>query len=202
MIIDLHIHTNRYSSCSRLSPYELVTSAQKKGLDGIAITEHNIVWSEDEIMELKKYIHLENFVILRGQEIRTRTDKTSGDVLVFGFNDILKKKFTPKELINLVHQNGGIVIAAHPYRPYLGLAEEVYNLNLDAIEVLNSNNIKDEEQMAQKASELLDIAATGGSDAHSPEVVGCYATHFEDKIKTEIDLIKAIKGKRCRPIIS
>jgi predicted metal-dependent phosphoesterase TrpH len=51
--IDLHTHTGRYSSCSRLSPRELCETALARGLDAVAITEHHHQWSADEIAELQ-----------------------------------------------------------------------------------------------------------------------------------------------------
>ena len=38
--VDLHIHTSRYSPCSRIDPGDLVQTATKTGLDTIVITEH------------------------------------------------------------------------------------------------------------------------------------------------------------------
>ena len=51
--IDLHTHTGRYSSCSRLSPRELCETALAYGLDAVAITEHHHQWSPEEIAELQ-----------------------------------------------------------------------------------------------------------------------------------------------------
>ncbi len=51
--IDLHTHTNRYSSCSRLTPERLCQIALKRGLDAIAITEHDYQWSKSEVAELQ-----------------------------------------------------------------------------------------------------------------------------------------------------
>ena len=47
MEMDLHIHTNRYSGCSNLPPSGLLRKAREAGLDGIALTEHGIRWSDD-----------------------------------------------------------------------------------------------------------------------------------------------------------
>ncbi|MBN1934121.1 MAG: PHP domain-containing protein [Anaerolineae bacterium] len=51
--IDLHTHTNRYSTCSKLSPQSLCETAIRRGLDAIVITEHNVQWSPDEIANLQ-----------------------------------------------------------------------------------------------------------------------------------------------------
>ena len=42
MILELHIHS-RFSYDSLLSPEKIVKAAEKKGMDGIAITDHNTI---------------------------------------------------------------------------------------------------------------------------------------------------------------
>ncbi len=45
MLIDIHIHTTRYSECSSLHPVDMAVAAKEAGLDGICLTEHQTVWS-------------------------------------------------------------------------------------------------------------------------------------------------------------
>src|SRR2546423_15273689 len=51
---DLHMHTRRYSPDSEIDPFDLVRRAREVGLDGIVITEHDRLWPEDELEELRK----------------------------------------------------------------------------------------------------------------------------------------------------
>ena len=51
MLFDIHTHTRRYSPCSILSPHDLVKKALELSLDGIVITEHEVLWDEKEILE-------------------------------------------------------------------------------------------------------------------------------------------------------
>ena len=53
MRFDLHTHTNRYSACGKATPQEMMAGAIDHSLDGIVITEHNVLWSEEEINELR-----------------------------------------------------------------------------------------------------------------------------------------------------
>jgi len=41
VIIDLHTHTQEYSSCSHLPMEELIHRAMAVGLDGVAVTDHS-----------------------------------------------------------------------------------------------------------------------------------------------------------------
>jgi hypothetical protein len=199
MLIDPHIHTTRYSLCSQLKPDELVYAARLFRLDGIVITEHNCVWSEQEIAELR--LKADGLVILRGQEIRAYKDGLlEGDLLVFGFYEVINEELSSTELIELVHQAGGIIVAAHPFRGFLGLREEIYQLDLDGIEVLNSNHTPPENIAAKAASSRLGLPAIGGSDAHCAADVGNYLTFFENWIENEAQLVEEIKKGRCRAI--
>ena len=101
MIIDIHNHTSRYSTCSIINPDKLIKIYIKNKIDGICITEHNYLWPDKEQIEIqKKYNGL--IKIFFGMELSTDI----GHVLVFGnnINDIeLVYKF--EELINYVDKN-------------------------------------------------------------------------------------------------
>jgi hypothetical protein len=199
MFIDLHIHTSRYSACSQLQPDELAYTARLFGLDGIVITEHNLIWDEKEIAELSR--QAPGLVILRGQEIRAyKDDLLEGDLLVFGFDEIIKEELSSNEIVERVHQAGGIALAAHPFRSFLGVGERVYQLNLDGIEVFNSNHTPEAVTAAETASSKLNLPAVGGSDAHCAADVGNYLTFFENWIENEAQLVEEIKQWRCRPV--
>jgi hypothetical protein len=45
LIVDVHLHTRRYSRCSRIEPGALIDRAVRAGLDGVVITEHHHQWS-------------------------------------------------------------------------------------------------------------------------------------------------------------
>jgi predicted metal-dependent phosphoesterase TrpH len=201
MVIDLHTHTSRHSCCSVLSPTDLVKEACLRGLDGIVITEHNYKWPNFEIERLRESIENANIVILSGQEVRAYIhDFPVGDILAFGFYGNLGcKKLKAEQIIKLIHSEGGIAVAAHPYRDILGFGDVVYSLDFDAIEVYNSNHTEDDTRKAIEASSRLNLPALAGSDAHDSRVVAKYFTHFNDTIQKEEDLIAAIKAGRCRP---
>lgn len=53
MRIDCHFHTNRYSSCSLISPERACELAISRGLDALLITEHNQYWNIEELVTLQ-----------------------------------------------------------------------------------------------------------------------------------------------------
>src|SRR3990167_1868027 len=62
---DLHMHTC-YSKCSNLRPEILLKTAKERGLNGIAVTDHNTIEGALRIKNLNKD---KNFEVIIGEEI-------------------------------------------------------------------------------------------------------------------------------------
>src|SRR5436190_23938539 len=82
MKFDLHMHTRRYSPDSEIDPFELVKRAKEIGLDGIVITEHDRLWPEAELEELRRAAP--GLVVLGGVEVSGR----NGDMLCYGVTNL------------------------------------------------------------------------------------------------------------------
>jgi predicted metal-dependent phosphoesterase TrpH len=194
MLIDTHLHESKYSSDSHISLLEIVTRAMEIGLDGICITDHE----SNEIMEeAHKLARESKFVILVGAEILTH----EGDMTVFGLDELPKNKIHAHELIEIVNKKGGVAVSSHPYRQNnRGMGDHIRNLQmLGGIEAFNGSTPPDHNYKAYKLSLELNIPALGGSDAHNRQQVGKYVTVFPDGIRTEKDLIEAIKSQNIFP---
>jgi predicted metal-dependent phosphoesterase TrpH len=109
--VDLHTHTRFGYNCSYMEPRQLVQRAKEVGLDAVCITEHNAPWEEDAIRALSEEGGLP---VLAGMEVGTEL----GDVLVFGVRSRLLSGSRIDELRGLVEEQGGLMIAAHPFRGY------------------------------------------------------------------------------------
>lgn len=201
MVLDLHVHTMRYSPCSLIHPINLPYTASLFGFDGFAITEHDYLWEESEIQELKHETNADELIILRGQEIRTyNEDGAEGDILVFGYPDTIEGPITSRELIEQVHKADAVAIAAHPFRKTYGLAGMIYDLDLDGIEIQSSNHFGLSSRQAITAVKSLSLAGIGASDAHNLFHLGHFLTLFERPVTNEAELVEEIKARRCRPI--
>jgi predicted metal-dependent phosphoesterase TrpH len=84
MRIDLHIHTAPLSACSYIDPQELIQEARRLNLDGICLTEHQVVWDPDEVSQMAEAAGIR---IFRGNEFTTN----QGDILVFGYGEDIKE---------------------------------------------------------------------------------------------------------------
>ena len=195
MKFDLHMHTARHSPDADSDPFDLVRAALEAGLDGIVITEHDFMWPEAELEELRAAAP--QLVILAGVEVTGR----GGDMLCYGVTDpfALPRGISWGDLTREVHKQGGACVAAHPNRwnqPFEKLLKE-QKPELDGIEVM-SNNM--DPPLRAKAAELLAkyplFAQLGNSDSHQPETVGCCYTDFDADIRTNAHLVAAIKGRK------
>ncbi|WP_028829697.1 PHP-associated domain-containing protein [Proteocatella sphenisci] len=197
MLIDMHVHEMRNSSDSFMSLEEIVEKAKNIGLDGVCITDH-------ESMGLREYADMYSkktgFPIFVGAEYLTE----EGDILVFGINKLPEKEKLPaQEFIDYVKSEGGVCIAAHPFRNNnRGLGENLKTLKgLSGIEVLNGSTSSEANDIAMRYCTQLGLAPFGASDAHSVMQIGKYATRFFEKISTVSELAEAIKNGRCMPEI-
>ncbi len=198
MIIDVHVHENKYSLDSTFNLQEAVASAKKIGLDALCITDHE----SNEIMEeAHEYSKKNNFLILVGAEILTY----EGDLLVFGLNDIPKHKMHAGELMDIVLKKGGIAISAHPYRNNnRGMGDyirEAVKLGLSGVEAFNGSTEPHQNLYAYALATELGLPSFGASDAHLTSKIGKYATVIPNGVRDERDFIEVVKSKELHPAI-
>ena len=202
---DLHLHTKIFSDCSFIEPAELVQRAVQLGLRGIALTEHGVRWPDEKFDELRRLADPHGLILINGQEILASTPRNGmeGEFLVFGVKKSLVGSFSAGELAERVHGEGGILIAAHPYKlsrggkhHYYGAGNLIYELPLDALELYHPGHNERALAKVRKAMEDLGLPGTGSSDAHKVFEVGSFVTLFENEIRGEEDFIREIRRGR------
>jgi predicted metal-dependent phosphoesterase TrpH len=209
--VDLHLHTNRGSSDSNLSPKDLVERAGAIGIGAVCITEHDSMWDVREMTDLAAD---SGVIFLRGMEVTT----DMGHIGAFGLERYIGGIYKLAELRRVVDAEGGILVANHPFRYKLDPRFSFINPDsepidptfpdraaklkifefVDAIEVLNGACSEEENIFALKVARHLGIAEVAGSDSHSAGSIGCVATLVDAPVKTERALIDAIRARRCR----
>ena len=172
-------------------------------LDGIAITEHGIRWPDAKFDELRRLAEPHGLSLINGQEVHTSSPRNGleGEFLVFGVRKSLGADFSAKELVQIVHGEGGILIAAHPYKwsrlgreRYYGAGDRIYELELDAIELYHPHHDAESLTKVRQAMKKLGLPGTGGSDAHQPHDIGCCVTVFKNKVCCEEEYIREIRA--------
>ena len=203
---DLHIHTRRYSGCSNIDPVEALRAASTAGLNLIALTEHGIRWTDQDIDALIKQSGVDNLIVIPGQEAAcySMTGKFQGEFLVFGYPASLGSNKSAEKLIEMVHREGGVVAAAHPFKPadrgdgYYGCGRLADVLDLDALEVLHPDYGPNERGLADEVRRNRKLAGLGCSDAHDTWIIGRYRTLIDYDVRDETSLCEAIRSRKVR----
>lgn len=197
MLFDMHMHTTRHSPDSQMDPLALVRRAREIGLDGVVITEHDWLWTEAELQELRGAAP--GLVILAGIEVSA----VEGHFLVYGVTDPFRvpRGIGVARLAREVHRQGGAIVAAHPFRwgqPFEDILREEQP-ELDGLEMMSSNMDADCRQRTRAVQDRLHLAGLGNSDAHHESVLGCCVTDFDAAIRSSADLVAALREKRGTP---
>lgn len=187
--IDLHVHS-MYSVDSTIRPEQLPLYARKRGLDGVAVTDH------DRLDSALKISRESNFLILPGMEITS----LDGHIVGLNLKESVPKGLTAEETVDRIHDAGGIAIACHPSAFFKGSLGEYATSRFDAIEVINSSAIpfRYSVRRSEELASRLGISRVAGSDAHYGPEIGCAYTVVKAELAAE-DIISAIKKGMCQP---
>jgi predicted metal-dependent phosphoesterase TrpH len=164
--LDLHIHSD-YSEDGNGSPKDLIKSIQKKGLHGMAITDHNTIkGSLKAIKEAPK-----NFLIIPGIEIST----SEGHIIGLNVKEMIQRGLTSEETVDKIIELGGTPIVPHLYRNMSGIKKDKlmkFHSKISAIEVFNSCSVPQSNLKTAEIAQALKLGGTGGSDSHLPIYAG------------------------------
>jgi predicted metal-dependent phosphoesterase TrpH len=187
--LDLHIHS-QYSEDATGSPKDIIKILQKKGLQGMAITDHNTV--EGGLRALK--VKPKEFIVIPGVEISTK----DGHMLALNVTENIKKHLTAEETVEKIIDTGGLPVVPHLFRNMSGIKkEELKNIQtkISAIEVFNSCSLPQTNLKTSKIAKEYDLGGTGGSDAHDLIYAG-YAYTTVDTADMNIDSILSEINKK------
>lgn len=189
------------------TPRELLEYVeQQTDLDVIAITDHDTVKGALEAKRLhQKGAYRFDYIV--GQEVTS----TAGHILALFIEQEIPKELSPAETVRLIHEQGGLAIAAHPLLILKYIDPEMLTADgvgvdvlmtekFDAIEIINGGPTMGKENARAKLlnRSILFRAETGSSDAHILEAIGKGYTLFPGK--TAADLRKAIEQKTTEAV--
>ena len=203
--VEVHTHT-KYSKDSMLNKYLYLLMLKIRKINVVAITDHNTIKGG---VEYKKFLEKYGVRVIVGEEIFT----TKGEIIGLFLKNEISAGLTPKETIDQIRKQNGIVYIPHPYdekryKTVLPLNEIEKNIkNIDIIECHNGRNILQEfsikqEEIANRYKKLKMV----GSDAHIFFELGRNYNMMED-FNSEDTFLKNLenvifKQKKCIKILS
>ena len=222
-LYETHLHTNVSSKCGQASPVDMVKACKAKGYSGIIITEHNwggntaissdLPW-EQWVREFVKSYHMakewgdqNDFDVFFGYEAGFH----GTEFLIYGVDEEwmiahpeLRDADVEKQY-QLIHEAGGMVIHAHPYREEDYIPEiRLFPEFVDGVEAVNAthsnsnskahNDPMFDEKAIQYAKEH-DFPMTAGSDIHSTNIFGG-GICFPRRLKSIQDYMDYIRNSR------
>lgn len=196
---DFHAHT-RFSD-GFLSPLDIVDQADRRGLDVLAVSEHNQTFPAKIARAWSKLVHGPTVVV--AEEITTR----DYHMLAIGIEDRIDARRSLSDAIDDVHAQGGVIASAHPTHRFAKAYTPEIVAKLDATELMHplayqgkNSGIGTWEEMR----EFYDAAKEGGhfltplgnSDYHFGSVLGLVRTYVFARGDTDKDVVDAIREHR------
>jgi len=166
--VELHCHT-RASFDSLTKPEAIVRTCREKGIDRIAITDHNTMAGIADVQALAPGL------VIPAEEIKT----AEGEVIGWFMTEEIPRGLPLEETIRRLRDQGAVIGVPHPLdslRMGSALGEESLMRvidQVDALEVLNARCLRQSDNdralaIAKAHGKLM----TAGSDAHAAREVG------------------------------
>ena len=141
--------------------------------------------------------------VILGEEVST----LNGHVIGLFLNQFVPARLSAKRTVELIHQQGGLAVLAHPFHMYTGkqsnhprAVEILDDIPFDGIETINHGDALSfwSNKKAQKIMSRHRLAPIGCSDAHNSRFIGMAYTEFEGNHPE--DLRAAILSRRTRAL--
>jgi predicted metal-dependent phosphoesterase TrpH len=209
VLIDPHSHSKFSDGLS--TPRRMFLQAQRRGLRGLIITDHDTVRHWDQCLEAAKRTQL---ITALGVEIST----AFGHILAYFDTNTPARKVARalkldqgvinylevESVIRRVRDFGGVLCVPHPFGPFYPLGSKFLDL-VDGVEEYNSWIFQDNKRFhnAFGYAKKYKIAAIGGSDSHYPYTIGFGAS----AVPAAVDFSKSdwflhcVRQKLTRPIV-
>ena len=190
--IDFHVHTY-FSDDGLITPWQLVKQLKRRGLNGVAITDHDTV---EGIPKFSRILRKHGFLVVPGVEVSS----SEGHVIALNVSERIPPGLGVNETVELIHETGGVAVAAHPTSLLKGCERSVSGI-FDAIEVINASSFPFyfSVYFNRKLAGWFGLSQLAGSDAHYFLEVGSAYTLVKAYAKDVESVIKAIKKGDVRP---
>ena len=182
---ETHLHTVEGSACGMTPGREYPAIFKARGYDGIFITDHFFHGNTRPSRDLPWPEYVEAY--MKGYEEAKKAGDEIGFKVFFGIEENFEgdefllygidKEFllahpevphwTREEMIRAVHEAGGAVMQAHPFRDRDYIKKiHLYTEDIEGIEGINTANTANDNLAALCYAEHFDLMIQAGSDTH------------------------------------
>jgi predicted metal-dependent phosphoesterase TrpH len=199
---DLHMHSTYSDGIGTLQQI-LHHVEYNTDLDVIALTDHDVIEGALRARDLwaKGNYHFD-FIV--GEEVSTR----EGHMLALFIEKRIPPHLSMERSIDLVHEQGGIAIVAHPLNPIFrhscqrAVLDRIFSANdtwLDGIETWNASfcGVYGNRIAMRINREVYGWPELGNSDAHTLHAIGRGCTWFDGATAQEVRT--TIEAGLCAP---
>lgn len=218
-LYETHIHTKESSACAKNTGEEMARACKEAGYTGMIITDHNwygnncidrnLPWEEwveafcQGYEDAKRWGNENDFQVFFGYESCYK----GTEFLIYGVDGLWLKKHPQikdasiPEQYKMIHEAGGMVIQAHPFRKEDYIPEiRLFPEWVDGVEGINathschlsvSHNTPEWDDLAIAYAHKHNLPMTAGSDVHNTLIFGGGAA-FKRKLTSVRDYCKAV----------
>jgi predicted metal-dependent phosphoesterase TrpH/glycosyltransferase involved in cell wall biosynthesis len=168
--VDLHMHTSWSHDCS-IEVEELLDHAERIGLGGIAVTDHNVFGGAREAVERARRRDL---VVIAGEEVKT---DGQGEVIGLFLSEEIPRGMSFADTIAAIREQGGVVYLPHPFDRMHAIPDPAtlhrHLADVDVLEVYNARLLRESfNHEALRFARKYRLLQGAGSDAHVLQGVG------------------------------
>ena len=221
-LYETHLHTSESSACAWDTGAEMARACKEYGYTGILVTDHN--WGGNTATDRKlPWNEWVDAFALGYKHAKAEGDRIGLDVffgyeagyhgtefLIYGIDTAWMKAHpqlltaTVEEQYKLVHEAGGLVMHAHPYREDFYIPEiRLYPEWVDGVEGINAthsnpksaaHNNPEYDRRAIAYACLHNLPMSAGSDAHGTQLFGG-GVAFKRRLTSSADYVQAILAR-------
>lgn len=217
---ETHLHTDAASKCGKSSPEEMAVACKEYGYTGIIVTDHN--WGGNTCIDstltwndwVDSYCSAYRRAKKKGDEIGLQVffgyeaGYNGTEFLIYGVDEEFMKAHEElktasiEEQYRIIHEGGGIVVHAHPFREESYIPEiRLFPEFIDAVEGVNASHTGIESEhvlhpefdvRAREYAKKYKLPMTAGSDVHKTRIIGG-GIRTKRRLKDVFDFINLIK---------
>lgn len=187
--VAMHIHT-LYSPCSETKLEEIGDYCHEKGIDVVAITDHDTIGGALALAALTSDVR-----VIVGEEINTR----QGEIVGLFLNHEIEPGLDAEETCERIKEQGGLVYVPHPFDPFKINRLRRHALMrildmIDIIEVWNGKaNLPVFNRFAERFAQSYGKTKAVGSDAHYLEAIGLCSNVMDD-FRTPQEFLSSLRN--------